>query len=181
MEKRNGKSEQKFAGDIERVVEYAKKDLATLLEGKTLAYRKKLGNIAALVPGFSFAYLIALDPSLAPIIRKIGKMVGSAVVADFVKSLDLEGIITEIAGIIDLAKLGATGIIKISDEHFILRVTECADCGGTPDLGRPLCAFDEGLIDGAISTKLGKDVSVKEEECVKEGLKYCDFSIKIVG
>ena len=169
-----------FEEDIEKVVEYAKRDLATLLEGKTLTYRKKLGNIAALVPGYSFAYLIALDPGLAPAIRKIGKMVGSAVVVDFLKSSDLEGLVNEIAEIIELANLGVTGVTKISDEHFILRVTECADCGGTPDLGRPLCAFDEGLIEGAISTKLGKDVSVKEEECVEEGLKYCDFTIKIV-
>jgi len=163
-----------------RVVEYAKRDLKDLLEGKTLCYRKDCGNVMALVPGYSFAYLIALEPGLAPAIRKIGKTVGSVVVADFIKSTDLEVVIGEIAAVIELAKLGRTKIEKHSDTEFLLRVSECADCGGTPDLGRPLCAFDEGFIEGTIATKLKREVSVKENECIEEGLKYCDFTIKVV-
>lgn len=167
--------------EIEKVVEYAKRDLKDLLEGKTLCYRGKCGNVMALVPGYSFAYLIALAPELAPKIREIGKIVGAVVVADFTTSTELEGIVGEIGKIIEIAKLGGTEVTKVSSEEFVLRVSECADCGGTPDLGRPLCAFDEGLIEGIASTKLNKNVSVKEKECIEEGLKYCDFTIKIAG
>jgi len=165
--------------DVRKVVSCAKKDLKDILAGEKLGYREKLGNIALLVPGYSFAYLIALDPSLAKPIRRIGVMIGSAIVADLLESSDLEGLVNEIAKVIQLAKLGLTTVTKISNQHFILRVAECADCGGTPDLGRPLCAFDEGLIDGAISKKLSKDVLVREEECVEEGRKYCNFTIKV--
>ena len=166
--------------EIEKVIESAKRDLADLIAGRNLGYREKTGNIAALVPGYSFAYLIALKPELAPAIREIGKTVGSIIVASLVKSTDLGGCINEIAKIIELAKLGITQVTKFSNDRFMLRVGECADCGGIPDLGRPLCAFDEGLIEGTIESKVKIKVSVREDECVEEGLKYCDFEIRVV-
>lgn len=173
---------QNNKSELEKIIEVAKQDLADLLEGKNLRYRKESGNIAAVVPGFSFAYLVAIAPELAPTIRNIGKTVGARILAEFITSTDFRGVLEEIGKIIEAAKLGKPSLLKVGENEAILRVSECADCGGIPDLDRPLCVYDEGIIEGVLETKLKKEASVREKECLdKEGFKHCDFYIKLKG
>ncbi|OUJ18378.1 putative transcriptional regulator containing HTH and 4VR domain [Methanonatronarchaeum thermophilum] len=47
-----------------------------------------------------------------------------------------------------------------------------------PNVGRPLCSLDEGIIEGIINTKTQQNIKIKETECHGLGHKHCKFKIK---
>ncbi len=167
--------------NIEILIKHAKSDLKDLLEGKTLSYRKETGNLQALIPGVSFATMILIEPKLAPTFREIGKTLGSQVVAEFIKSPDLKSILGELAGVVEATKMGRAKVIELKEKEAILHIYECYDCAGLPNVGRPLCAFDEGLIEGILEASLKQRISVKEDKCWGNGYEFCEFIIKILA
>ncbi|XRO75039.1 V4R domain-containing protein [Methanocaldococcus sp. 28A] len=72
------------------------------------------------------------------------------------------------------------GILEIeSRKPFILKVRECAMCGGL-DIDEPICHFDAGLIAGAMECILKKTVVVDEIKCMAQGADACYFKVEVV-
>lgn len=75
-------------------------------------------------------------------------------------------------------KIGIPSIIKQTGKKIVVQVKECVTCSGIPKVGRVLCHFEGGLIGGALSKILNKDVSVKEIKCMGGfGDDACTFEI----
>jgi predicted hydrocarbon binding protein len=163
-----------------KVLQNVGANLTDLLNGVTLKYRQKAGNFISVIPGMTNATAVTLSPELAEPIRNTGKLIGSQILSEFIKSTDLKGILLEIKNLLEITKFGSIEVEKIEENEAAFKVYECADCGGLPNVGRPLCAYDEGMIEAILETKLGRRVEVEETHCFGTGHNFCRFEVKIL-
>jgi len=56
-----------------------------------------------------------------------------------------------------------------------IKVDECATCSGLPEVGRPLCHFEGGLLAGLLGSTLGETIDLEEVKCWGLGDKTCLF------
>ncbi|UTB33596.1 MAG: hydrocarbon-binding protein [Methanobacterium sp. ERen5] len=78
------------------------------------------------------------------------------------------------------------GILDIVDEEEIngntvldLRVYECIECACLPNIGKPTCIFEAGMITGILTEMTKKDVSAKEVRCWTNGYSFCQFEVTL--
>lgn len=111
------------------------------------------------------------------VLFNIGEELGKEVFSERIEGDILKDILEEVARIWEELDLGR---IKLAMDSTCvkIRVFECFDCGGTPNIGRTFCFFDTGIITGILNTKLNGNYSVKEVKCSGTGYEYCEFEIK---
>ena len=103
-----------------------------------------------------------------------GYNIGANVISKQIKESTLRDALTELAEMWEELKLGK---MELVGEHLI-KVKECYQCGNMPDMGKPLCPSDAGIIAGVLDTVCGKRYSVKEIKCWGTGYDFCEFEIK---
>jgi len=70
------------------------------------------------------------------------------------------------------------GVIEVeSTEPLIIRVYDCFECGSLPQLGKPACAFDCGVLDAIFSRHFRRPQRVDETACYAMGDDHCRFVI----
>lgn len=96
------------------------------------------------------------------------------------------GLITSVDGIADFLVKYKIGILDIFNEEDIengkkldLRVYECIECSGLPNVGEPVCYFETGMIIGILTELTDKNVSAEEIRCWTSGYSFCQFDVKI--
>jgi len=88
----------------------------------------------------------------------------------------------EIRDIEDLPKVFLNqkiGILDIVDESFNvmkINIYECMSCYKAPPIGRTLCDFEAGLIQGAMEKLIGENVT-REIYCWGLGNSFCGFEV----
>ncbi|MHB0935511.1 MAG: V4R domain-containing protein [Armatimonadota bacterium] len=107
---------------------------------------------AGTVAGWEFAaHLLADCPSLASFVNRL-------------KTVCREmGI-----GFVEIEKMDP-------DDEIILNVTEDLDCSGLPDLGMPVCQYDEGFIAALLEYATEQKYTVREVDCWADGAHQCRF------
>lgn len=76
--------------------------------------------------------------------------------------------------------IGKSKIEEQTDDRFVLSVTECVTCSGTPNIGEPLCHFEAGFIAGGLEQVLGGRLRAVETHCWGLGDRICRFETKRV-
>ena len=78
------------------------------------------------------------------------------------------------------------GIVDIFDEihyknekNMDVRVYECIECADLPNIGKPLCFFEAGILMGIFKEFTKQDVVVEEVRCWTNGYSFCQFDVKI--
>jgi hypothetical protein len=112
-----------------------------------------------------------------PIMKQIGRDIGSMISKNF-QSEELEGLLEEIKAYWARNHLGTMRIEN--RDPVVLIVEECFDCGDMPDVGKPLCSLDEGMLEEILTAKLGGAYTVRETECFGTGHTHCKFIIEAV-
>ncbi|HJH30095.1 MAG TPA: ArsR family transcriptional regulator [Methanosarcinaceae archaeon] len=107
-----------------------------------------------------------------PIMKKIGADIGESISVNF-KSTDLDGVLKDTSHFWKTHNMGDMSVISMNPLTVI--VYECFDCKSMPVVGKTLCSFDEGLLEGIIYGKLGLNCTIKETECFGNGYKHCLF------
>lgn len=100
-----------------------------------------------------------------------GKQLGIlAVEKGLIKSLDdlLNFAVNQRIGLVDVYKEGSN--------KARVHVYECISCAGIPNIGRPVCHFEGGLIAGVLTKLIGK-CRAKETHCWGMGYSFCGFDI----
>lgn len=70
------------------------------------------------------------------------------------------------------------GTIEVESlDPVILKNYDCFECGDLPQLGRPACAFDAGILRAVFSRLLGTGQIVTETACYAMGDDHCRFVI----
>lgn len=79
-------------------------------------------------------------------------------------------------------KLGILDVISEEGDgrhiRMDIRVYECIECSGLPNIGRPICFFEAGIIAGALSEILGGRVDAYERRCWTNGYSFCQFDVR---
>ncbi len=102
--------------------------------------------------------------------RDLGRL---AVSRGMVKSLDdlLKFVVDQRIGLVD--------VVTESNNKSRVHVYECISCSGIPNIGRPVCFFEGGLIAGVMEALMGRRVRVVETHCWGMGYSFCGFDILI--
>lgn len=91
--------------------------------------------------------------------------------------------VEDIAPFLAKYKIGILDIFKeeeIEDgKKLDLRVYECIECSGLPNIGEPICYFETGMIIGILQELTGKKVSAEEIRCWTSGFSFCQFDVEI--
>lgn len=105
---------------------------------------------------------------------------------EFGSSLVKKGIINSLEDISEFLYQYKIGILDIYKEketdkgmEIDLRVYECIDCAGLPNIGKPICYFETGLIIGLLSELTQKRVNAIETRCWTSGFSFCQFEVDI--
>mgnify|MGYP005847424381 FL=1 len=106
-----------------------------------------------------------------------GRNLGRAIIA--------EGLAEDIHSLADFMldqKMGILDAVSEWEEEGYLRmdvrVYECIECAGLPNIGRPICFFEAGIIAGAISEILDCDADAYERRCWTNGYSFCQFDVR---
>ncbi|MDP3035152.1 MAG: V4R domain-containing protein [Methanobacteriaceae archaeon] len=125
-------------------------------------------------------------------LKKPAFMIKSERGTDIIAGIDLganlvkEGLINSIDDIIHFLAKYKIGILDIFEEEEIeggkkldLRVYECIECAGLPNIGKPVCFFETGMIIGMLNEITQKEVNVVEIRCWTSGYSFCQFDVEI--
>ncbi|HMK53713.1 MAG TPA: V4R domain-containing protein [Methanobacteriaceae archaeon] len=91
--------------------------------------------------------------------------------------------VDEIADFLAKYKIGILDIFKEEEmengKKLDLRVYECIECAGLPNIGEPICYFETGMIIGILKELTNKEVSAEEIRCWTSGYSFCQFDVEI--
>ncbi len=73
-------------------------------------------------------------------------------------------------------KIGLLDIVNESFNKMEINLYECISCYNAPPIGRTLCDFEAGIIQGALETLIGANVT-KEIYCFGLGNSFCGFEV----
>lgn len=107
-----------------------------------------------------------------------GMELGSNLVKqNIIKSLD--DVITFLADY----KIGIVDVFGEKEDEreksMDIRVYECIECADLPNIGKPICFFEAGVITGVFRELTKKDVMAEEVRCWTSGYSFCQFDVKI--
>jgi len=152
------------------------------IEAMRSAIRKHLAESPGEAFGFLSAILKAVIYGLQstginfdPFLKNLGRMVGHEI-SDYFGETEFVPLVGEIAMFWKQHRLGT--MVVESTAPVTVVVDDCFDCGGMPDVGKTLCALDEGIIEGILFEKLGKGLMVTETECYGTGYNHCKFVVE---
>lgn len=79
--------------------------------------------------------------------------------------------------VLSLYKIGLLDIVDESLNKMRLNIYECISCYGLPNIGRTMCDFEAGVLQGILSELFGSS-SVKERYCWGTGYSFCGFEVR---
>ncbi len=112
----------------------------------------------------------------APVVKMIGSDIGKHLSSIF-EADTFEELLIEIARFMEFH--GDCRVSVLLKETPALQVEDKFKSTSMPIIGKPFCALREGLIEGILKGKLGKEYSVIEAECYGTGHEHCLFKITL--
>ena len=112
--------------------------------------------------------------SLNPLLRRTGETVGEAIYPA-VAGEDMDAFLLNLSTFWEQHDLGRIEIITLNPIRF--SVHDCFECVDLPQLGKPACSFDSGLLSLVFSRQAGTPMEAVELECYAAGDPCCTFEI----
>ena len=101
-----------------------------------------------------------LGLSSKQLMHELGEQIGRDAAAKL-SHLTVEQMIDEFANVWQEYRIGSLTVE--SRDPLVLQISNCTVCGQLPGTGEMFeCAFHEGFFQGALATKLGKQVTVRQ-------------------
>lgn len=105
---------------------------------------------------------------------------------EFGSNIIKQKIVTDIDDLVSFLLDYKLGILDLFNTEQIngknvldLRVYECIECAGLPNLRNPTCIFEAGMITGIFAEMTKKEVSAKEVRCWTNGYSFCQFEVTL--
>ncbi len=118
--------------------------------------------------------LLSEGINIDPVLRESGRMVGGALAPE-ITDTDLTTLLSRLKTFWEKNNLGRLEVE--SSTPLVLRVYDCFECGDLPDLGRPACAFDSGVLEAVFSRHFAREFRAEETACYAMGDDHCRFVI----
>ncbi len=153
-------------------------------ESKPVLNKKTLEDITRLNGG-PFTFMNAIFRSLRymtdsfgadarPMLRLMGEQIGDELSKKF-RAENVDALLDEISDFWKMNQLGELEVIENIPLTFIVK--NCYECSNMPDVGKTLCAFDEGMLKSIFDNRLHKKSTVKEIECPGTGYDHCKYVV----
>lgn len=118
--------------------------------------------------------LLAEGINIDPVLRESGYRVGQTLSTNLTDK-DLPALLKKLEVFWKSHNLGTLEVESLSP--LTLKAYDCFECGDLPQLGRPACAFDSGILEAVFSGHFGKEQVVDETACYAMGDDHCRFVI----
>ncbi|MDN7023688.1 ArsR family transcriptional regulator [Methanoculleus sp. FWC-SCC1] len=118
--------------------------------------------------------LLSEGINIDPVLQNAGYRVGQHLYPD-IADADIAGLLVNLQKFWTESNLGTIEVESLSP--LVIRVYDCFECGDLPELGRPACAFDAGILRAVFSRHFAADCSVEETTCYAMGSDHCRFLI----
>ena len=118
----------------------------------------------------------------ATYLYKAGQLAGKLIYDKFLADIkDLEELLKKLADLLYEFKVCVLRVEKSdpSKGEYVITAGEDLDCSGVPEIGWPICNFDEGFVAGILSVFTGKNVRCREVDCWATGERTCRIDVKI--
>jgi predicted hydrocarbon binding protein len=112
--------------------------------------------------------------NIDPVLSGAGYRVGTALYA-YIGSPDQEELLRNLAEF--WAGHGLGRMVVCARSPLTIYIYDCFECAELPLLGRPVCAFDLGMLRGIFFAHFGEERSIEEVECYAMGHDHCCFII----
>jgi predicted hydrocarbon binding protein len=113
-----------------------------------------------------------------PIMRKIGRDIGTSISSNFT-SKDIKFLVQELAEFWKQYQMGT--MYLMNSEPLVIAVEKCFDYKLLSTIGKNLCSFTEGIIEGTIVHSLNISCCVQEIECCGNGKERCLFIVHFLN
>lgn len=119
-------------------------------------------------------------PEGAALLYDIGSTLGERMLPIFIAT-DLKDLLSQLSDFWGRNLLGEINDVQFkSNKELSFSVYECFECSHMPDIGQPVCKFDEGILTKILTSKLNNPVRVKEIECYASGYDHCKFEVRFL-
>lgn len=126
--------------------------------------------------------LICLDSGFAAPLREAGRVLGERVAAEQAQGLStLDVALSALIAACGLDSKIRSRLLHTDADEALFQVTGCIEAlgGPIPNVGRAVCGFDAGLIEGFLRGAIGEQtLSVEETACLGLGHPSCEFVIR---
>lgn len=113
--------------------------------------------------------------NIDPILRNAGFKVGNT----FFKKIKHHDINKFVDNIVKFWESNQLGKVEVkSTDPIIILAYDCFECEDLPQIGRPVCAFDSGVLEAFFTRFYRAHVDVEEVKCYAQGDDYCQFMVK---
>ncbi len=118
-----------------------------------------------------------LSPDMEQTLFALGMQFGREAVGPHLKSERLCDALKKLEPLWTAAGLGTIEVVSCSEDGARVAETHCATCQGMPNVGRPVCHLERGVLTGALQAALGRTVNTRETKCWGMGNRACEFEI----
>jgi predicted hydrocarbon binding protein/predicted transcriptional regulator len=118
--------------------------------------------------------LLAEGINIDPVLRESGVRVGRTLATNLADR-DLSVLLEKLGVFWKAHNLGTLEVESLAP--LTLKAYDCFECGDLPQLGRPACAFDSGILEAVFSDHFKKEQAVNETSCYAMGNDHCRFVI----
>ncbi len=161
----------KFVGTTEMPMAEVSEQLSVIIQ-------ESIGDPLTFANGLFCAVRFGIEGltnfNLSPVLREIGRTIGKEIASTLLGE-NLDEILKDLSKFWEMHKLGHVKVV--SKAPITLVVTECYECSRFPNVGKCLCAQDEGILEAVFETKFKKSCKVEEIECYGTGHSHCKFNI----
>jgi uncharacterized protein len=115
--------------------------------------------------------------NIDPILHNAGFKVGQTF-NDRLESTNTEDLLLNISNFWEKNRLGRIEVENTTP--LSIRIYDCFECEDLPVIGRPVCAFDSGILTALFSNHFNQEVEVDEIKCYAVGDEYCCFKVSTI-
>ncbi len=105
---------------------------------------------------------------------------------EFGKNLVRQKVVGDMDNLVSFLKEYKFGIFDLfqKEEHngteiLDIRVYECIECASLPNIGKPACYFEAGMITGILMEMTKNEVNTEEIRCWTSGYSFCQFRVSL--
>ncbi len=188
----------------EKLIEFISRDVAQkvlqLWGGKPERIRKRLGDKVHIVELQNrLTSIILFTFGMKAAVMGAGQTVGRAIasyctlccdvarkVKEYrncsslkeVKNCELINLLKELFEVTGLGILSVTEFEK--NEKIVIKIEECVECAGLPNIGKKVCYYMCGYLEGMFSVFWDKEVKCREKKCFAKGDGFCEFEVEVI-
>jgi len=118
-----------------------------------------------------------LSPDMEQTLFALGAQFGREAVGPNISSERLCDALEKLGPVWSAAGLGSIEVVACTEDGARLAETHCATCEGMPNVGKPVCHLERGVLNGALEAALGRSVNTRETKCWGMGDRSCEFNI----